>query len=60
MTNLIRRELSDCLSDKIGFSMRGRIVIGVYGIHSGENDVAVQDKESAEWMITIGPCLASK
>ena len=29
-------------------------------VSGGENDVAVQDKESAEWMITIGPGLASK
>jgi hypothetical protein len=47
------------LSDKIGFRMRRRITISVYRIHGGENDMAVQDKKSAEWMVAIGPGLAS-
>jgi hypothetical protein len=57
---LIRRELSDCKGDKIGFSMPGRITIGVYGIHGCENDLAIQDQKGAERMVAIGTGLAGK
>jgi hypothetical protein len=57
---LIWRELSDCLSDKIGFRMRRRITIGVYGIHGRENDVVIQDQKGTERMVAIGTGLAGK
>jgi hypothetical protein len=52
--------LPDCKGDKIGFSMPGRITIGVYGIHGCENDLVIQDQKSTERMVAISACLAGK
>lgn len=60
MPDLIGRELLDCTGDKIGFSVPGRITICVYGIHGGENHLAVQDQKSAEWMVAVAAGLAGE
>ena len=58
--DLIRREVSDCERDKIGFSVGCRIAIADYGIPCGENDLIVQNQKSAEGMVAVAASFAGE
>jgi hypothetical protein len=58
--NLVARQLSDRRGYEIGFSVRGRVMVGDDRVRRGKHDLAVKGQKGSEWVVAVATGLRSE